>query len=74
MRDQNHAAYNAGHEYSELMGLDAIDQSEDRGKAYGCYRFAVKHNKFDPSVSASVCFVAGFLGNPYPKHDDRVTS
>jgi len=45
----------------------------DRDKAYPAYRQAVSENKFDPSISASVCFVAGFLGKSFPYHDDRVT-
>lgn len=68
MKNQNHAAYNAGHDASERM------ETLDRDAAFPAYRKCVTENKFDPSVSAAVCFVAGFLGNGYPTHDDRVTS
>jgi len=64
----NHWAFNAGHAASEEM------ETLDRDAAYPAYRQAVVENKFEPSISASVCFVAGFLGKPFPKNDDRVTS
>lgn len=67
VRNHNNWAFNAGHAASERM------ETLDRDAAYPAYRQAVVENKFDPSVSASVCFVAGFLGKPFPKDDDRVT-
>jgi len=66
--NHNKAAYNAGHKYSESIG------TMQREMAFTGYREACAANHFDPSISASVCFVAGYLGNGYPSHDNRVTS
>lgn len=39
--------------------------------AFNHYRTAVKQKKFKPSITASVCFVAGYLGNDFPDHNQR---
>lgn len=60
----NFAAYESG------LATDSLD----RDAAFGCYRDAVSHNEFVPGVAASVCFVAGYLGNDFPEHDNRIYS
>jgi hypothetical protein len=66
MRDNNHFAFDAGHRMSDILG------TTEHSDAFPAYRDAVVFNHFDPNVSASVCFVAGFLGNAFPSHDKRV--
>lgn len=58
------AAYESG------LAIDEI--SEDA--AFTHYREAVSNNEFAPGVAASVCFVAGYLGNDFPEHDHRIYS
>ena len=65
--DHNRCAFSEGQVYKDRTDLDKYD-------AFDCYKKAVAMGRFEPSVSASVCFVAGYLGNDYPEHDDRVTS
>lgn len=51
----------------------AVEQAEEEF-AFTHYRDAVAHGEFMPSVAASVCFVAGYLGREFPEHDDRIYS
>lgn len=60
----NFAAYESG------LAIDEINP----GAAFRHYRNAVTRGEFAPSVAASVCFVAGYLGNDFPDHDDRIYS
>ncbi len=48
-------------------------RNHDRDVAFTDYRTAVELEVITPSISASVCFVAGYLGKAYPSHDNRVT-
>ena len=64
----NQNAFKAGRDYSKSI------QSKKRGLAFYGYRTACGDNVIAPSISASVCFVAGYLGKTFPSHDNRVTS
>lgn len=66
--NHNRAAYNSGVQFSWEI------DSQGRDYALGGYQACARAGDFTPSVSASVCFVAGYLGKRYPNHDDRVTS
>lgn len=66
----NQAAFSSG----IVRRMMADNGNTGNTTAFPAYRAAVIAGAFDPSVSASVCFVAGFLGNEYPSHDDRVTA
>ena len=61
----NQAAYTKGIEYGTLT-------RQQKGSAFACYRHACAEGTIVASVSASVCFVAGYVGKGYPAHDDRV--
>ncbi len=60
----NFAAYESG------LATDDLE----RDAAFNHYRDAVARNEFTPGVAASVCFVAGYLGNDFPEHDSRIYS
>lgn len=64
----NHDAFNEGQ-----IQAGRIPHAGREG-AFPAYRQAVENGRFDPCISASVCFVAGYLGNVYPSHDSRVTT
>lgn len=64
--DNNSKAYAAG----EIAG----QKGYDRDAAFNYYREDCRLKLLKPGISASVCYVAGYLGNPYPSHDNRVTS
>ena len=62
----NQSAYRKGIEYGTLT-------RQQRSSALDCYTHAASSDGvFSASVSASICFVAGYLGKGYPAHDDRV--
>lgn len=67
MTDNNQNAFAAG-----TGAGRALDH--DRDSAFSQYRAACIDGVIEPSVSASVCFVAGYLGKAYPSQDERVTS
>lgn len=62
LNPNNFAAYEAG------LAIPDCDENN----AFTFYREAVRRNEFAPGIAASVCFVAGYLGNDFPEHDDRI--
>lgn len=61
----NTLAYESGESFRTLL------KNPERDTALRCYNIAAKSGVFERGIPASVCFVAGYLGKPYPSHDER---